>query len=389
VIPAGLVARNLLKHPVRSLLTVLSLAIAIFLLCALRTLVVALDAGVRSAASNRIVVQSSVSLFVYLPESYEAKIRQVEGVDEIVRWNWFGGYYQEPQNFFAQFATDADRLIDVYPEIEVVAGSREAFEAERTACIVGHATAEKYGFELGDTIPIVGTIFPRTDGEPWAFKLVGIYRSSKETVDQNTLFFHAEYLEQALENGATQGPAGVGIYVVRLTPGADRNAVMSAIDALFAGGPQRVQTTTEAEFQAQFVSMVGNVPLFISSIGTAVTFAIVLAVLNTMLMAAREQTRDVGVLKALGFSDGAVFGLLLLQSLCLCALGGALGVLLALGSEGGLRSMLSTMFPNYDVTQRTLLLAALLTLVIGLVAGVAPAWRARRLNAIEALRATA
>jgi putative ABC transport system permease protein len=334
-------------------------------------------------------VQSSVSLFVYLPESYEAKIRQVEGVGEIVRWNWFGGYYQEPSNFFAQFATDADRLLDVYPQIELVEGSREAFESERTACIVGFETARKYGFEVGDTVPIVGTIFPRMDGQPWTFKVVGIYRSTKESIDQNTLFFHAQYLEKALENGETEGPSGVGIYVVKLTDVADRNEVMSSIDALFEGGPQRVQTTTEAEFQAQFVSMVGNVPLFVSSIGTAVMLAIVLAVLNTMLMAAREQTRDVGVLKALGFSDGSVFGLMLLQSLCLCALGGAAGIALARLTQPGMRRLLGTVFPNYDLTPQTVLLGSLLTLAIGLVAGIAPAWRARRMNAIEALRTTA
>jgi putative ABC transport system permease protein len=389
LIPLRLVGGNLLKHPVRSVLTVLSLAIAVFLLCALRTLLVALDAGVRSAAVNRIIVQSSVSLFVYLPESYEAKIRLVAGVEEIVRWNWFGGFYQEPGNFFAQFATDADRLIDVYPEIELIEGSRETFETERQACIVGRETAAKYGFEVGDTIPIVGTIFPRLDGQPWAFRLAGIYRSRKATLDENTLFFHAQYLEKSLESGASEGPSGVGIYVVKLAEGADRNEVMAAIDALFEGGPQRVQTTTEAEFQAQFVSMVGNVPLFINSIGTAVMFAIVLAVLNTMLMAAREQTRDVGVLKALGFTDGSVFGVMLLQSLCLCGLGGGAGIAAALGSESGLRSWLSSFFPNYDLTVQTVVLAVLLTLAIGLVAGITPAWRARRLNAIEALRATA
>lgn len=205
----------------------------------------------------------------------------------------------------------------------------------------------------------------------------------------NTLFFHAQYLEKALESGETEGPSGVGIYVVKLADGADRNEVMSSIDALFEGGPQRVQTTTEAEFQAQFVSMVGNIPLFISSIGMAVMFAIVLAVLNTMLMAAREQTRDVGVLKALGFTGGAVFGVMLLQSLFLCGLGGAGGIALAVVTEPGLRSFLASFFPNYDLTRQTVLYAVLLTLAVGLFAGIVPAWRARGLNAIEALRATA
>lgn len=387
--PLRLVVRNLTKHWLRSLLTVGALFLALFLLCFLRALVVALDAGVRGAAVDRLIVQSSVSLFVYLPESYEEKIGSVEGVETVCRWNWFGGYYQEPANFFAQFATDVDDFLKAYPEVEIVEGSEQVFRTERQACLVGSDTAARYGFKVGDTVPIVGALFPRNDKEPWAFKVAGIYKSKKQNVDNATLFFHTEYLEKALESGEAAGPRGVGIFVVKLVPGADRVTVAGAIDELFAGGPQRTQTNTEAEFQAQFVSMVGNVPFFVAAIGGGVMIAILLASLNTMLMAAREQTRDVGVLKALGFGGGTVFAVLLAQSLVLCGFGGLLGIVFAKASEPVFVAFLSTMFPGYAITNAILIEAAIVTVAVGLFAGIAPAWRARSLPVITALRTTA
>lgn len=387
--PTRLVFKNLLKHPLRIFLTVASITIAIFLLCALRSLVVALDAGVREAASNRLIVQSKVSLFVYLPESYKAQLEKVEGVERVVRWNWFGGYYQDPSNFFAQFATDADALLDVYPEIEIVEGTPQEFLADQRACIIGKVTADKYGFKVGDTVPIIATLFPRADGAAWDFKVAALYRSKRKNVDENTLFFHTQYLDKSLETGEATGPQGAGLFVLRTAPGVDQTAMMSEIDAMYENGPQVVQTTTEAEFQAQFVSMIGNVPLFVNSIGTGVMIAILLAALNTMLMSAREQTRDVGVLKALGFPDGTVFGLLMAQSLVMCGLGGAIGIGMAKLFEPGMAKFLGTMFPGYEVTESTLLLAVVVTLAIGLLAGLAPAIRAKSMHVIQALRATA
>lgn len=389
MIPARLVTKNLFKHPIRVVLTVLSITVAILLLCVLRSLVVALDAGVRDSASNRLIVQSKVSLFVPLPLAYRSRLEQVDGVERVVRWNWFGGYYQEPGNFFAQFATDPDLLLEVYPEIEIVEGSAQDFQKDRNACIVGVVTAEKYGFKVGDTLPIISSLYPRTDDGAWEFRIAALYRSKKKNVDEATVYFHAEFLKNALETGEGSGPDGVSIFVLKTKPGADQTAIMSQVDALYENGPQVVQATTEAEFQAQFVSMVGNIPFFVGMIGTGVMIAILLASLNTMLMAAREQTRDVGVLKALGFSDGSVFGLMLAQSMVMCCLGGALGIGLAKLFESGMAKGLGTMFPGYAVTPGTLLEAALVTVAIGVLAGIAPALRARMIHVITALRATA
>lgn len=385
--PVRLVFRNLLKHKVRTLLTVASLAVAVFLLCVLRSLVVSLDAGVRSAVSDRMIVQSAVSLFVNLPQSYVPKLQGVEGVQRVSRLQWFGGYYQDPANqFYAQFAIDPEEFLAMYPEFRVVEGSVERFLSERRACMIGRKFADAFGFDVGDSLPVVGTIFQRTSGEPWEFQVAAIYELDALVWDETTTFFQFDYLEESLEAGGASGPRGAGVIYVHLAPGADGVDVAAEIDGMFDNGPQRVQTTTESEFNAQFVSMIGNIPFFVSTIGAGVLAAIVLAVLNTMLLAGREQTRDVGVLKALGFQDGAVSAVLLAQSVVLCALGGGIGIGLALATTPAMTSVLGTMFPGYQVTGGILAGAAALSLGIGLVAGAIPAMRARGLLAVDALR---
>jgi putative ABC transport system permease protein len=387
--PIRLVLRYLTGHPVRTLLTLGSLAVAFFLLSTLRSFIVTLEAGVKSAQTNRLIVQSAVSLFVILPESYDAKIRNVEGVAGTCRMTWFGGYFQDPSNFFGQFGIDEDTLFSIYPEIVLRDGTKEAFLADRRACVVGSALATKFAWKVGDTVPLATPLFARRDGSTWEFHIAGIYHSTKSTVDNMTMFFHHDYLTKGLEEGAVDGPHGVGIYSVKVADGASPQAVMARIDALYENGPQRVQTTTEAEFQAQFVSMVGNIPFLLSAIGGAVFFAILLATLNTLLMSAREQWRDAGILKALGFTNAAVFAILLLESLTLTVAGGGSGVLLALATSDPMRLALGAMFPLYEVSGETAGLGLVLSVLVGLIAGVAPAWKLARLAPVQSLRAEA
>ena len=383
-----LVSRNLLRHPLRTLLTTGSLVVAFFLLCTLRSLVTTLEAGTSAAASDRLWVQSAVSLFVDMPLSYPGRIAQVEGVEEVCKWQWFGGYYQDESNFFAQFAVDPDRLLDCYPEVLIVDGSADDFLARRDSCIVGDSLAAQYGWEVGDRIPIIGALFPHPDGadKAWEFELAGIYDPTTRNIDDRTLFFHWELFEETLERSPT-GLSGVGAMVLRTEAGADQTRIMREVDALYENGPQRVQTTTEAEFQAQFISMFGNVPFFVSAIGGGVFAAILLACINTMLMAAREQRRDVGILKALGFRDSTVAQVLLAQSLTLCTLGGLAGVGLALLTEEQISVAMGAFFPGYAIDEETVLAALVLVVLVGLVAGLAPAWTARRSKVIDTLAA--
>ncbi|MCA9002365.1 MAG: ABC transporter permease, partial [Planctomycetes bacterium] len=299
---------------------------------------------------------------------------------------WFGGIYKEPKNFFSQFAVDPEEAFDLYPEMTVAAGSKEEFFIDRKGAMVGQGLVDRFGWKVGDKIPILGTIFPHPDGPdvPWEFEVKGVYDSTATNVDKNMFLFHWDYFAETVE--ASSGtPPDVGTFVLRTEPGSDQTRVMRQVDGLFENGPQRVQATTESEFQAQFISMYGNVGFFVTVIGGAVLFAILLAALNTMLMAAREQTHDVGVLKALGFTDGRLFGYMLGQSFALCLVGGALGLLMAKGLEKGIATAFSAMLPNYTVMPETLQLGVGITLAIGLLAGLIPALSARSVLPVTAL----
>ena len=385
--PWLLLFRNLFAHPVRSMLTLGSIVVAVFLICFLRAMIGALEAGVEASSQRRLIVQSAVSLFVNLPTSYQSKIEGVRGVDSSMKMQWFGGYYQSPANFFAQFGVDADRLLEAYPEIDVIRGSALDFEAKRNSCLIGEQLAADFGWQVGDSVPIVGALFPRADGSTWDFEVAGIYRALSNNVDDRTLWFHFEYLERSLESGGALGPEGVGVFVLHLTREADVTQTMAGVDALFENGPQRVQTTTESEFQRQFVTMLGSVPTLLSSIGGGVLFAIALATLNTMLMAARERTHSIGILKALGFSHRTAFALLMGESLLLCGLGGAVGVAIALGIDGPVRAFLMSYgFTAFQVSPQTAAVGLTLALAVGVLAGIAPAVGAARLRVVEALR---
>ena len=385
--PVRLLLRNVLSHPIRAALTLLSVSVAVFLLCVLDAANRGLDAAVATASRTRLWVQSAVSLFVDLPAGYESKIATTPGVEAVIRFQWFGGVYRDPSNFFAQFAVDPGQWLASYPEVELVDGSSKDWLAGRTNCILGADLAGRFGWKVGDHVPLIGTIFPRADGAAWDFTVAGIYRSKSVNIDQSTMFFHFDYLREGLEQHAVFGPTGVGVFLTRLRPDANADAVIAAIDGEFENGPQRVRTTPEAVFQRQFVTMLGSVPTLLASIGGGVLFAIFFAVLNTMLMAARDRTRDVGILKALGFTDGRIGGLLLLESLCLCVAGGGCGALLAVLANRPLWSRLSTMIPGFEINAGVALQGIALAVLLGLVAGLLPARRNQRLRPVDALRA--
>ena len=385
--PWKLLLRNVLGHKVRALLTVLSVAVAVFLIVILQALTTGLSKTLDASASNRLLVQSAVSLFVDLPLGYQQKIAAVEGVEAICKFQWFGGRYeQEKGGYFAQFGIDPDTFAVSYPEVTIADGSYEAFARERTAAIVGRKTAEKYGWRIGQTVPIAGTIFTRTDGQPWQFTLRGIYESDSPAFGENELYFHYDYLRESLEQGGATGPEGVGVYMLRIADGADPIAVQRAVDELFENGPQRVQTTTEAEFNRQFITMLGDIPSLLRMIGGAVLFAIFFAVLNTMLLAGRERTRDLGVMKALGFKNGVAAVLLVGESLLLCLLGAGIAIGLAVAAEDGLASATATFIPGFELDRDTLLLAAGIAAAVGLASGLLPGLRAARLTTTQALQ---
>ncbi|HZM00712.1 MAG TPA: ABC transporter permease [Planctomycetota bacterium] len=396
--PLILMRRHLRVHWVRTTLTGLALVVAVFLFCFLISIVTTLQGAVEMAAKDRVITQSAVSLFVELPLDYQAKIAAVPGVEAVTKFQWFGGIYQTEENFMSQFAIDHEVFFDMYrSELEILEGPGvtgpaarqaviDAVKADRRACVVGESLSNEFGWKVGDTVPLIGKIFPKVDGSVWDFNIVGIYKPAKSNVDPRTIWFRFDYLDETLREGGATGPSGCGVYSINVLPTADPAQVIADVDALFANGPQRTLTTTEAAFQAGFVSMMGNVPFFVGTIGGAVVFAVFFSVVNTMLMSARQRTHEFGILKALGFSDGALGRLLLVESITLSLIGGAAGAAIAYFLQGGMLAVLGSMFPGYSVVPTTALMGLGVALIIGLVAGIAPAVLASRLVPTAALR---
>lgn len=381
-----LVIQNLLNHPIRSLITSVSVAVALFLICLLTSIVTTLQSGLEAASATRLVVMSSISLFVDIPLSYQERIAQVDGVEDIVKWQWFGGYYKDQKNFFAQFAVDPERMFSVYPEVKVDEAAKQKFLTQRNACIVGWQLAAEFPewVETGK-VPITGALFPHPSGEAWQFELAGVYRSEAANFDNRTMFFRWDIFEETLKSNG-EAP-GVGVYVMSVEPGADIERMKAEIEGMFENGPATVRCDTESEFTRQFISMLGDIPMFLGWIGAGVLVAILLGAINAMLMAGREQTHDVGILKALGFTNSATFGLLIAQSLVLCLFGGALGIGLAAALEAPLALAIGSAFPGFFIANSTYVQAALVSLLVGLAAGGIPAWNALRVSCVEALRA--
>ena len=377
-----LILAHLFRSKRRTFLTVSSIALALFLYCALRTVMTSLDAGIRASDDTRLVVRHAASLVFPIPLAYKERLEQVPGVQRVGWGNWFGGYYQDPKNQFTQFAVDPVSLFDVYPEVLLPAEQRQAFIAERTACIMGQALADKYGWKVGDVVPITGTIYP---GD-WRLTVRGIYKASTPDADENTIFFHWDYLN---ENMPDPRKNWVGIYWLKVASPSDAPSVSARIDALYENSPQPTKTETEKAFQAGFIQMMGNVSMLLTILGSAIVFAIMLVTINTMMMAARERTTEIAILKTVGFGDGLVLRLVAAEAMILSLAGGFIGCGLAFLIFRKLNFTAGGMFPNFRVLPETLAAGLLLSLLMGLLSGLVPAIHAGRLQIASALRKVA
>jgi putative ABC transport system permease protein len=372
------ILRNALRSKRRTVLTVLSIVVSLFLFCTLRTVLTSFEASLRMSGATRLVVRRSTSLTFFLPLSYKDRLSQVPGVEKVSYSVWFGGVYIDERNFFAQFAVDPKNYLDLYPEYSITPpDGRQAFQRERTACIVGEKLAKKYGFRVGDQLTLKGTIFPGT----WDFTIRGIAHSDSPDADSNFMLFSWEYLNQRMGEFNE-----VGVYILQIRDPARAGDIARAVDATFANSPAETKTETEKAFQLGFITMLGNIQMVILSVGSAIVIAIMLVSMNTMMMAARERTREVAILKALGFTDRAVLNLVLSESLMISLLGGLLGAGLARLTFSLTDFTAGGFFPRFFVTDGTILRALAIALALGLVSGAIPAWNASRLKVADALR---
>ena len=372
-----LVLSNLLRKKTRTALTTGSFAVALFLFGILAVVDGAFQQGVDVAGVDRLVVLNRVSIIQPLPLAYRDRLLRVPGVTHVTFANWFGGVYQDERNFFPQFAIDRESYRQMFTEFVVPDDQWQAFQTDKEGAIVGEALAERFNWKLGDRIPIKGTIFAGN----WEFNVRGIYRGRRVQDDTTQFWFRWDYLDE--RKAFTKGM--VGWYTVRIANPDDAVRLVKAIDENFANSPFETKTDTEKAFAASFVKQMGNIQLLILTVGSVVFFTLLLVTGNTMAIAVRERTRELAVLKAVGFSDRFVLALVIVETMIVAAVGGGVGLGLAKlftlrgDPTGGL-------LPFFYLAPEDIAVGLLLALAVGLAAGVLPALSASRLRVVDALR---
>ncbi len=377
-----LIWSNLMRKKLRTLLTLLSIVVAFLLFGYLAAIRVAFNAGVEVAGIDRLITRHRVSITELLPVSYRERIAAVPGVVAVVFQTWFGGFYQDPKNFFAQMPVEPEPFLRMFPEYLLPEEQKRAWLRTRTGAIVGRATAEKFGWRIGDRIPIFSQIWPTRRGDQlWEFDLVGIYDGAHSGVDTTTFFFRHDYFD---ENRAL-GRGLVGWYTLRIGNPDEAAAVAQQVDREFANSPAETKTETEKAFLTGFAQQIGDIGAILRAVLSAVFFTILLVAGNTMAQSVRERTEELGALKALGYTHGQVLALVLAEANLLALTGGALGLVLAaamIAAGDPTRGAL----PVFYFPWRDAVLGMGLAAALGLVSGALPAWQAGRLRIAEALR---
>ena len=379
-----LVLRNAFRHKLRTTLTIVGIIVAITAFGLLRTIVDAWYAGANASSSARLVTRSSVSLVFALPLNYAPKIRQVPGVATVGWANWFGGIYVSERNFFAQFAISGASYLDMYPEFVLPAAERDAFLKDRVGALAGRRLADKFGWKIGDQIPLRGTIYPGT----WTFTLRGIYDGAEQSTDTSTFFFHFDYLNESIKRQFPRRGDQAGVFIEQLSNAEDAAAVSKAIDATFKNSLAETLTETEKAFQLGFVAMSEAILLAIQAVSYVVIVIIMAVMANTMAMTARERYGEYATLKALGFANGFVAMLIFAESLGIALIGGGLGIALTFPlAQAFVSTPVGSLLTGFVISQQTIAIQAGAAVVIGVVAAAIPAWRAARVRIVDGLRA--
>jgi len=372
-----LVLANLGRHKRRVFLTISSVALALFLFASLRTVVTTLARSAQFGSARRLIVQNATGLVFPLPLSYGNRLKAAKGISQVSWANWFGGRYGDGKRFFAQFAIDPTSYLSMYPEIRLPEDQKQAFIRERSSAMIGRRLLDVFGWKLGQNVTIQGTIFP---GD-WTFTVRAVYTPTDPVINDDVLFFHHDYLEEKIGR-----PGIAGWYVVEISDPNNAAGMAKMVDDQFRNSSAPTKTGTEQAFNASFATMWGNVSLLMGTIGMAVVFAILLVTANAMMMNARERTKEVAVLKTIGFGNGRLFSMVMLEAGIITVVGAVIGL-------GGAKLLYKTtnfnaagFLPGFDVTTQTLLMGAAIALLLMLASGLVPAIRAARLPVVQALR---
>ena len=371
---------SLWRKKIRTIFTLLAVFVAFVLFGLLMTIRTAFSFGVDIAGLDRLVLIHKVSLIMPLPVSYLDRLKATEGVEMVSHQTWFGGVYQDPANFFAQMVVEPEPFMAIYPEFKIPPDQVKAWLADRQGAIVGVDLAERFGWKIGDRIPIIGTIWQPKQGQVWDFNIVGMY-DGDQGVDKTQLFFRYDYLD---ENRA-QGEGFIGWYVVKIKDPSQAQQMAAKFDAMFANSSAETKTTTEKGFVEGFAKQVGDIGTIMIAILVAVLFTMLLVAANTMAQSVRERTSEMGVLKTLGFTNTAIMTLVLSESVLIAVLGGGLGLAVSwlIVQQG---DPTNGMLPVFMLRTRDVVAGAVMVVALGLVAGTLPAINAMQLKITDALR---
>ncbi len=378
-----LIFKNTLRHKLRTALTVIGIAVAVIAFGLLRTVVTAWYSSEKATSANRLIVRQAVSFIFPLPYAYKEKIQQVPGVKEVTFANWFGGIYIDRNQFFARMAVDANSFFDVYKEYLLPKDELETFKKERNSCVIGIDIAKKYNLKLGDVMTLEGDIYPGT----WEFVVRGIYKPKYQYTDATQMFFHWTYIDERMKQEMPGREGDVGWYVVLINNPSQSGSISGRIDDLFKNSPAETKTESEGAFQQGFIQSSSAIITSMNFISFIIIGIIMLVLANTMIMAARERTREYAVLKTLGFTTKHITGIIMGESLFISILGGGIGLFLTFPIVAFFAEVIPKgMFPIFRVEPITVTLGVSAVLIIGIASSLFPVLRAASTKIVDGFR---
>ncbi|MBK7630301.1 MAG: ABC transporter permease [Ignavibacteriales bacterium] len=378
-----LIFKNALRHKLRTSLTILGIVIAVVAFGLLRTVVTVWDSSVDAASANRLITRQAVSFLFPLPYAYRDKIKAVEGVKTVSYANWFGGIYKDRNNFFARLAVDPETIFDVMQEFLISDEELANFKKERSSCVIGESIAKEYNIKIGDQMVLEGDIFPGR----WEFIVRGIYKPQNKNTDGTQMLFHWAYVDERMKIESPVRAGEVGWYIVLIKDPNNSAEISDQIDAIFKNSAAETKTETEKAFTQGFVSASGAIITAMNFMSFVIIGIIMLVLANTMIMSARERTREYAVLKTLGFSAFHIVGLILGESMVIALIGGGIGVALTYPIVAGFEQAIPKgFFPFFFIEPITTILAMSAAILIGVLASIFPIQRALKTKIVDGFR---
>ncbi len=378
-----LIFKNALRHKLRTLLTIFGISIAVIAFGLLRTVVTIWDSAVDATMANRLITRQAVSFIFPLPYSYKEKIEAVPGVNKVLFQSWFQGVYKDKSNFFARMAVDQETMFDVYPEFLLTPKELADFKKERDACVIGADIAQQHKLKLGDKMVLEGDIFPGR----WEFTVRGIYKGKNKNTDKTQMLFRWDYLNERMKVEVPVRANDVGWYVVQIADPDKSAQISNQIDAIFKNSTAETKTETEKAFTQGFVAASGAIITAMNVMSFVIIGIIMLVLANTMIMSARERTREYAVFKTLGFSAKHLVGLILGESMVISLLGGGVGLFLTFPIVAGFeQAMPKGFFPFFYIEPITVVFATVATVLVGLISAIFPIHKALNTKIVDGFR---